>query len=359
MFPAARPLLLRFVVAFLLCQTPLFAQWIQPSGGDPVEVACPSGPASGEGINALDAWEKGKDAANIEGDGFMGIGNWGHTLETLQWYCKSSAAGNAIASFEIAEIFREGYVVNSEGPSGQIITKHYEPDMPTAFYWYQLSSKRGFTKGMLAEAQFYALGSRLDGSHVAQDPAKASSLLSEAADDEDTTALLILASRYAGVQTVPWAMAIPITEDRAKALDYFTKAIKILKQADAICTDSDTLKSMVDDLPDVSDGRAVQGAFAIEMHGTDSAYPMEAECLLTLGQPPESQQDDESALGQFYSLIHGGQVSSWTFSFTQIPGNDQTVMYRETATQAMTEGIEEIQALVQLLAPPGPSQSTQ
>jgi len=65
------------------CRRPCFAQFVPPSGGDPRTVACLKGPANGAGIDPVDAFEKAKQVASIEGDGVLGIGNWGHTEEAL------------------------------------------------------------------------------------------------------------------------------------------------------------------------------------------------------------------------------------------------------------------------------------
>ena len=86
-------------------------------------------------------------------------------------------------------------------------------------------------------------------------------------------------------------------------------------------------------------------------HGSIDGKPTEVTCILSLSAPPSSQQE-EPLLDQFYRLIHGGAVNSWFYSFTQIPGADVHIIARETATQAMTEGIEEIQLLLQILRPP-------
>ena len=103
----------------------------------------------------------------------MGIGSWGHVRETLRWYCQASAVGNAFATYDIAEIVREGYVVNSNGPGGRIITQHFDPVPAQAFQWYQLAAKQGSTKGMLAVAQYYGLGDRvLKESSVPRDKAR-------------------------------------------------------------------------------------------------------------------------------------------------------------------------------------------
>ena len=342
----------RSFVFLLVSPISLFAQWIEPSGGDPVAVACPNGPASGSGINPLDAWRKAKETAAIEGDGVFGIGNWGHTAEALEWYCKASAAGNAVAAYDIAEISREGYVVNSEGPGGRIITKHFLPDLPTAFYWYQLAANRGFTKAMLALAQFYALGDQvLKGSHVTKNVQQAALWLNKAADKGDTIALTMLAMRYAGLRTAPWGMALPIPTDSTRALSSVTRAIAILTKFDSDCSSADAVKDMIDQLPDASEGRNVRGASVVEVHGSSASGPLEADCLLSLSGPPPSQQN-EPVVAQFYRLIHGGAVNSWKYSITQIPGINESIMFRETATQAMTEGIEELQILIQTLPPP-------
>jgi len=107
--------------AVLMGQAGLLAQSggrIPPSPGDPVAIACSNHTRNDSGMSALDAWMKGKELASIEGDGVLGIGNWGHTREALEWYCKASAAGNPVASYDIAEIFRKGYVVNSRARDG-------------------------------------------------------------------------------------------------------------------------------------------------------------------------------------------------------------------------------------------------
>ena len=149
----------------------LVAQWIEPSGGDPVAIACPNGPSSGYGIDSGVTWLKGRQTAAIEGDGVSGAGNWGHTKETLEWYCKSSAAGNPVAAYDIGEILREGYAVNMVGQGGYIQTTHYMPDPGAAFFWYQLAANRGYSKGMLAVAQYYGAGDLiLKGSGVRRDP---------------------------------------------------------------------------------------------------------------------------------------------------------------------------------------------
>jgi len=341
------------VIALLWAVAPVRAQWIEPSGGDPVVVACPHGPASGNGINPLEAWQKAKEIASIEGDGFLGIGNWGHTLEALEWYCRA-AAGNAVAAYDIAEIFREGYVVNSQGPGGRIITKHYLSDFPTAFYWYQLSAKRGFTKAMLALAQFYALGDeKLKGSHVPRDPDMAWSWVNKAAEKGDTVALLMRWYFYTGLRPAPWEINIAKPADasvRGKAS--LGAAIEILTRFNPDCNNPDAVKDMADQLPEASEGRQPLWASVAEVHGDTDKAPMEADCILVLGDAPREQQD-EPVVNHFYRLIHGGAVRTWSFSMTQIPGIAQSALMRETATQAMTEGIQEMQLLVQTLYSPG------
>jgi hypothetical protein len=346
----------RLSVVLLIYPVPLLAQFIPPSGSDPVAVACPNRLTADNGTDGLSAWQKGRGFAGIEGDGVFGIGNWGHVPETLAWYCKAWAAGNAVAAYDIAEIFREGYVVNSRGPGGQIITKHFEADLPTAFYWYQRSAERGFTKGMLAVAQYYGLGDQvLKGSHVARDLGKAGSLLHEAANAGDTTALTMLAARYAGLKTAPWVMAIPMETDYAKALESALSAQSILKRFDPDCSSPDAVKDMIDLLPDASEGRKVRGAAVVAVHGSSATRPMQADCILSLGAPPPSQQN-EPLLAQISRLIQGGGVGTWTYSIVQVPGIDRSVMYRETAAQAMTEGAEQLAAIVQALSPPSGAQ---
>jgi Sel1 repeat len=337
-------------VALPVCPRFLFAQFIAPSGGNPVAVACPRGPTSGAGIDPLQAWRKGQDVASIEGDGFLGIGNWGHTEEALSWYCKASAAGSAFAAYDIAEIFRDGYVVNSNGPGGRIVTKHYLADLPTAFYWYQLSANRKYTRSMLAVAQFYALGDEiLKGSHVPKDAVLAMDWLNRAAKAGDSTALAMLALRHAGRKTAPWGMALPIEPDTGKAIAEATLAIKLFHRYSSECTNPGAVKDMIDNLPDASEGRKYRSAALVEVHGNTIANPFELDCVLSLSAPPPSQQD-EPTVDQFYRLIHGGAVNSWEFALTQTPGASESTMHRETATQAMVEGIEEISVLLQLLA---------
>jgi hypothetical protein len=99
----------RLGITLVAFQIPVLAQFISPSGGDPVAVACPNGLTADSGIDALNTWQKGKHFASIEGDGVAGFGNWSHVPESLAWYCKAWAAGNPVAAYDIAEIFREGY----------------------------------------------------------------------------------------------------------------------------------------------------------------------------------------------------------------------------------------------------------
>jgi hypothetical protein len=108
---------------------------------------------------------------------------------------------------------------------------------------------------------------------------------------------------------------------------------------------------MKDDLPDVSEGRKVRGASVVEVHGSSANEPMQAYCILSLSGPPPSRQN-EPLLDQFNRLIHGGSVNSWAYSLTQIPGVNSSVFFRETATQAMTEGIEEMAVLLEKISPP-------
>ena len=261
---------------------------------------------------------KAKDIAGIEGDGVFGIGNWGHTEEALEWYCKASAAGNAVAAYEIAEIFRQGYVVNSQGPGGRIITKHYLADLPTAFYWYQLAANRGFTKAMLAVAQYYALGSEvLKGSHTPKNIEKAAWWLNNAANKGDTEALLMLALLYSGVKTAPWGVALALPKDDGKAKESFKSALAALTKFSADCSGADVVKDMIEQLPTESAGRQVRGAAIVAVHGSSAANPMELDCILSLGGPPS--HDNEPVLEQFNRLIHGGTVNAWAYTVTQIP----------------------------------------
>jgi TPR repeat protein len=340
----------RLCAALVIFHVSLFAQWIEPSGADPVTVACPKAP-TGAGINAFNAWRKARETNNVEGDGVLGIGNWGHTKEALEGYCQASAAGSPVAPYDIAEILRNGYAINSTEPNGRIITKHYLADLPSAFYWYQLSANRKFTKGMLAIAQYYSLGEQsLRGSHVPRDLEKALHWINAAAEMGDTTALTMLSMRYAGLKTAPWVMALPILPDRSKALTSFTSAIAILTHFDRHCTAADAIKRMVDQLPDAAEGRQVGGASIIEVHGSKDDGPTEVACVLSLTAPPSSQQN-EPVIDQFYRLIHGGAVGSWAYTVIWPDANEDGILFRETATQAMTEGIEEMQLLVQTLHP--------
>jgi hypothetical protein len=345
----------RLGAILLISHAPLFAQFIPPSGGNPVAVACPKGPTTGTGINPLETWRTAKRIASIEGDGVFGIGNLGHTEEALEWYCKASAAGNAFAAYDIAEIFRDGYVVNSTGPGGHTVTKHYLADLPTAFYWYQLAAKRDFTRAMVALARYYALGDEiLKGSPVHKDVGQAAIWLNRAADYGDTTALKMLALRHAGRETAPWGMALPLSPDRAKAQNAAALARGLLIRFSSECTNPSAVKDMVDNLPDVSEGRKVRGASLVEVHGSSTTRPMELDCLLSLSGPPPSQQN-EPVIDQFYRLIHGGTVGAWGYSLIQLPGANESTMHRETGTQAVIQGVEEMALLLEIISPPSNS----
>jgi hypothetical protein len=325
---------------------PLRAQWIEPSGKDPLIVACPNGLPSGTGIDPKDSWLKGREAASIEGDGVFGIGNFGHVPETLAWYCKSWAGGNPVAAFDIGEILRQGYAVNTAGTGGYIKTAHYMPDLAAAFYWYELAANRGYTRAMLAVAQYFGAGDTvLKGSSVKRDPAKSLRWLKQAADAGDTNALAIQGSLSAGIGTVPWAGNLGVPASTVKALAAVKKIDEQLTHFRSACTDPEEVQIMAEMLPDASGGRRVQTATIV------SASPNELTCMLSLGDPPSSQRN-EPVLNQFSRLIHGGAVRSWFFSIIQVPGKDDTPMIlRQTATEAMIQGIEEVAVLVQTVSP--------
>ena len=334
------------LVAFFLFPASSFAQWIEPSGGNPVTIACPNGPSSGAGIDPKESWKKGREAASIEGDGVLGVGNFGHTQEALEWYCKSSAAGNPVAAFDIGEILREGYVTNAIGPGGYIKTTHYMPDVAAAFYWYQLAANSGYTKAMLAVAQYFGSGDIvLKGSGIRRDAALSLKWLKQAADAGDTDALQILAALYEGQRTVPWAANISVTADRKNANALNSKINERLTLLRLLCTDSEEVQIMAGMLPDASLGRQVRTAAIIE------ANPNGVTCMLSLSDPPPSQQN-EPVLNQLSRLIHGGAVTSWFFSIIQMPGNDDTPqIVRQTATQAMIQNVERLAVLLQSISP--------
>ena len=347
-------------MAVLIFPVSLFAQWIEPSGGDPVTVACPNGPTSGIGIDAEDAWIKARQFALIEGDGVFGIGNWGHVPESLAWYCKASAAGNPVAAYDIAEIFREGYAVNSRGPGGQIITKHFLPDLPTAFYWYQLAANRRYTRAMLAVAQYYALGSDiLKGSGVPKNITEAKRWLSSAAENGDTEALLMLEHLYSGKDTAPWGKALSLPKDLHVASEFRKKIGEIRGDKDkgGKCIDRENFGIMKDELPDASKGRRILGVSLLAARGS-----IEVDCILSLSLPQsrENKSDVDQFLDQFSfpGVIHGGAVNSWAYSIYSIPGGKADRIQRQTATEAMIQGVQEIAALMQTLSPPTKPQAS-
>lgn len=339
----------------------LLAQFIQPSGDDPVVAACPKGLTNDGAVDPLTAWSHGKEVAETDGDA-LGVGSWGHTEEALEWYCKASAGGNAMAAYDIGEIFRDGYVVNSVGPGGRIITRHMLPDLPTAIYWYQISATRGFTKAMVALAECYAFSNQIvSGRTIPRDADKAWLWLNRAADRGDTPALSILASLYAGQRGDLWHTVFPLRIDKdslTKAGGYVLSALSILNRYRSQCTGPAAVKDMTDALPSVSDGRSVRGASIVAVRGSDLDRPTELDCILSLSGPPPSRED-EPVLQQIDRLVHGGAISNWGYTISQMRATSNNFLLRESASEAMVEGIEQIQRLYELLFPPRPSGAKQ
>lgn len=148
--------------------------------------ACSASWTSAQSFNAVDAWQKGKDLA---GDGKFG--------EALVWYCRSAAAGNANAAYEIGELFNTGYQLPSTHDGANIRSNFVPADRAEAFYWYKMAADRGYTRAMSKVAVFYVLGDeKMKGSGVTKNTAEAVRWTIKAADKGDTVAQGSLAQAY-------------------------------------------------------------------------------------------------------------------------------------------------------------------
>lgn len=351
--------------ALLIGPVSLLAQshrLVQPGPGDPRTIACSGITTNDSNLDALQAWGQGKKFASIEGDAVFGLANLGHTKESLEWYCRASAAGNAVASYEIGKIFHDGYVVNVLDSEGNYHSTDYLPDHATAYYWFDLAVKNQFTKANISLAMYLALGSELQGNKVAKDSKRALDLLTEAGRSGDTEALATLAGRYYGFQMAPWVMSLPVLPDKAKAIELAIQARKILNEFTADCSAKEVLNNVRDILPFDLNGRQILGGQAVAVHGSRSGQ-FQLECILQLGD--SIPREDESYLDQLRRELHDGFTNYWSYSITQIPDADGAIISRQTKTEGFVQRAEltafVIEAILSAAAeptPPAPSEES-
>ena len=143
-------------------------------------------------------------------------------------------------------------------------------------------------------------------------------------------------------------MNLSVLRDDNKAQAASKSVDAALSAYSDICTNADNVQEMIRMLPGASSGRGLQSATIV------GANDIEATCMLSLAPPPSSQQNDP-ILAQVSRLIHGGAVSQWVFSYIRIPGGEDTFLVRETATQAMIQGIQEVAVVLEAVDPPSSS----
>jgi hypothetical protein len=314
----------------LLTVAPCWAQGtrtIKPSGKDPVDVACPGALKNGSGIDQYQAWKKGDELLHSEGGGAFML-NFGASEEAIQWFCKASAAGSSIAPYTIGEIYGRGFMRQV----GRVTENHLR-DAATSFYWHKLSADRGFTRGMLAVAQWYGAGiPGPKGFLLPPNKAEAQNWLLKAAAAGDTEALLILFQLYSGMPVNPWSYFVSVPRDDEKARIVKDKGLAILKNNASVCTDHKL--QMIAQLPDPR--RGITGDLSlVQVHGT--AEPFQIVCQIKLEKQKQSDNDDQrerSTFGQVAKGLTGVPLDYWQYTITKMP-DGQAIVTRQIVAEAM------------------------
>ncbi len=276
---------------------------------------------------------------HIEGDGPLGVGNWGHTQEALRWFCLSAAGGNPLAEFAIGEIFDQGYVINTVKPGGMISTTDVPMNKSVAMYWYLRSAGHRYTRAMLRIADYYIFGSEnVKGTPVHRDVGKAVGWETKAALAGDTDAALELATAYApGIEPPS-----PLPKNATTALKWFTLAQARLAVNKVQCTSREAVRAMIAQLPDPSiDPSTVRATIATARRG------FEVVCVLYVG-PPDTSND--SAASEIVRAMSGGNADSWSYLFEAAPNGRDFIVYRATLVQAVGDALREMVVLQAALA---------
>ncbi len=310
-------------------------------------------------MDSSDAWAKGWSFANIEGDSPLGIGNWGHVPETLEWYCTASAAGNGVASYGIAKILEDGYAINNVENGGRIVTTHHLPDHSAAFYWYKRASEQHYTRALVDLARYYATVEAVTRNNQAIGGCnQALCFLENAAKAGDSEADSILAMLYGGYPS-GWLKAIPLPpetakrEDGIKAVGFAKAALDLLEANRKYCVRDDTVGLLMKNVNNVPEALVLRSITILAVHGQKAEDVLDAACVVNLDAPPPRQ--NETLLEQMLRVAPGGGINKRHYSIVFIPGIESSMTVLSNETQAIIDMMSELGVAIQVLSKQPPS----
>lgn len=108
--------------------------------------------------------ENGNIEAQAALGDYYGYGLWGLPYDTefaLKWWTKSASKGQAIAQYELGNLFFKGFIDDFPPHSESYIL---DSDLDKAIYWYNKSAKQGYlpAKRRLGEFYYYEIGVEKD-----------------------------------------------------------------------------------------------------------------------------------------------------------------------------------------------------
>jgi hypothetical protein len=308
---------------------------------DPLSFACPNYESPEPSVSAFEALQKAEDFAHKGGDDLLGVSDFGHTPEALTWYCKSAAAGNGKAAYEIGHLFEDGYAINSIGPDGRVATTHVWGNRGVAFYWFHLAASRGYSRAMIRVSQYYFAGTQyMKGSGVEKDVNQALEWATKAGNSHDTEAEIMLAVLYK-----PGAPGDPAVAKReATASMWLNQAYANLISSEKVCRNPRVVDEMISQLPVASFDRS-----SLDVHVRVARGDSEQVCVLSLGERKTGEAD--TMYTEIARALGGGMVNSWNYSVEKAPGTGERIVRRETLKDALMEKMMDFQTAFNALKP--------